>query len=56
MVRAYPRRIQLPPAGSREQPCIDFVNKVPKAGRTEVLRQGNWDLTIIGPEQYRDGK
>jgi hypothetical protein len=36
------------------QRIIDFVNKVPKAGRTEVLRQGNWDLTIIGPEQYRD--
>ena len=32
----------------------DFVAKVPKAGRTEILRQGGWDLTIIGPEQYRD--
>lgn len=33
---------------------IDFINRVPKAGRTEVLRQGDWDLTIVGPEQYRD--
>ena len=31
-----------------------FIDKVPKAGRTEVLRQGSWDLTLIGPEQYRD--
>ncbi|HEY4942391.1 MAG TPA: hypothetical protein VII56_13270 [Rhizomicrobium sp.] len=31
-----------------------FVNDVPKAGRTEILRQGGWDLTIVGPEQYRD--
>jgi hypothetical protein len=32
----------------------DFVAHVPKAGRTEILRQGGWDLTIVGPEQYRD--
>jgi len=32
----------------------DFIASVPKAGRTEVLRQGSWGLTIIGPEQYRD--
>ncbi|HEY0302770.1 MAG TPA: hypothetical protein VGC36_15595 [Rhizomicrobium sp.] len=32
----------------------DFVARVPKAGRTEILRQGDWDLTIVGPEQYRD--
>lgn len=31
-----------------------FIATVPKAGRTEVLRQGGWDLTLIGPEQYRD--
>ncbi|MEJ0044249.1 MAG: hypothetical protein WDM81_19425 [Rhizomicrobium sp.] len=32
----------------------DFIASVPKAGRTEVLRQGSWGLTIVGPEQYRD--
>jgi hypothetical protein len=31
-----------------------FITKVPKEGRTEILRQGRWDLTIVGPEQYRD--
>jgi hypothetical protein len=36
------------------QRITGFIEKVPKAGRTEVLRQGSWDLTIIGPEQYRD--
>jgi hypothetical protein len=33
----------------------DFVAGTAKAGRTEVLRDGRWDLTIIGPDQYRDG-
>lgn len=33
---------------------IDFVEKTPKTGRTEILREEHWDLTIIGPEQYRD--
>jgi hypothetical protein len=31
-----------------------FIVQVPKVGRTEVLRDNRWDLTIIGPEQYRD--
>jgi hypothetical protein len=31
-----------------------FIEKTPKAGRTEILREDNWDLTITGPEQYRD--
>ena len=30
-----------------------FIETVPKTGRTEVLRETRWDLTIIGPEQYR---
>ncbi|MEI9996377.1 MAG: hypothetical protein WDM91_17395 [Rhizomicrobium sp.] len=32
----------------------DFIRGVPRAGRTQVLREGNWDLTIVGPEQYHD--
>jgi hypothetical protein len=32
----------------------DFIKKTSKVGRTEVVRQGDWDLTIIAPEQYRD--
>jgi hypothetical protein len=32
----------------------DFVKKVAKVGRTEVYRQGDWQLTLIAPEQYRD--
>jgi hypothetical protein len=30
-----------------------FIDAVPKAGRTEILRESHWDLTIVGPEQYR---
>jgi hypothetical protein len=30
-----------------------FIETTPKAGRTEVLREKRWDLTIVGPEQYR---
>ncbi len=30
-----------------------FIEKVPVSGRTEVVRSGDWDLTIVGPEQYR---
>ena len=30
-----------------------FIEAVPKAGRTEVLRENRWDLTLVGPEQYR---
>lgn len=33
----------------------DFIAKTEKVGRTEILREERWDLTIIGPEQYRDG-
>ena len=33
----------------------DFIMKTEKVGRTEILREERWDLTIIGPEQYRDG-
>lgn len=31
----------------------DFVAKTPKAGRTEVLANGRWDLTLVGPERNR---
>ncbi|MCF8503690.1 MAG: hypothetical protein K9G59_02155 [Caulobacter sp.] len=30
-----------------------FVKRTPKTGRTEVLMSGGWDLTLIGPGQYR---
>jgi hypothetical protein len=30
-----------------------FIESTPKAGRTEILRVNRWDLTIVGPEQYR---
>lgn len=30
-----------------------FIDKTPKTGRTEILRQGDWNLTLIGPERYR---
>lgn len=32
----------------------EFLAAVTKIGRTEVRRGDRWDLTIIGPEQYRD--
>jgi hypothetical protein len=31
-----------------------FIETTPKAGRTEILREGECNLTIVGPEQYRD--
>jgi len=31
-----------------------FIATTPKAGRSEILREGDWNLTIVGPEQYRD--
>jgi hypothetical protein len=31
-----------------------FILKTAKVGRTEVYRQGDWDLTLIAPEQYRE--
>jgi hypothetical protein len=30
-----------------------FIDKTPKVGRTEILREADWSLTIIDPEQYR---
>lgn len=30
-----------------------FIADTPKAGRSEILREKRWDLTIVGPEQYR---
>ncbi|RYF94246.1 MAG: hypothetical protein EON95_06035 [Caulobacteraceae bacterium] len=30
-----------------------FVAATPKSGRTEILVQGEWNLTLIHPEQYR---
>jgi len=32
----------------------NFIEKSEKVGRTEVLRDEHWDLTLIGPEKYRD--
>jgi hypothetical protein len=32
----------------------DFIEKTEKVGRTEILREDHWDLTLIGPEKYRD--
>ena len=31
-----------------------FISSTPMSGRTEIVRTGEWDLTIVGPEQYRD--
>lgn len=31
----------------------DFVGVTPKTGRTEILADGRWDLTLIGPENNR---
>ena len=31
-----------------------FIRETPKVGRTEILANDEWDLTIVGPEQYRD--
>jgi len=30
-----------------------FIETTPKAGRTEIEREKPWNLTIVGPEQYR---
>jgi hypothetical protein len=30
-----------------------FIAATPKVGRTEILREKEWSLTIIDPEQYR---
>lgn len=31
----------------------DFVAATPKTGRTEILADGRWDLTLVGPERNR---
>jgi hypothetical protein len=31
-----------------------FIATTTLSGRTEIVRSGEWDLTIVGPEQYRD--
>jgi hypothetical protein len=31
-----------------------FIDKTEKVGRSEILREENWELTLIGPEQYRN--
>lgn len=31
-----------------------FVYRTPKVGRTEVLLSNDWNLTLFGPEQYRE--
>jgi hypothetical protein len=33
---------------------LAFIQNTPKVGRTEVIRQGEWGLTVIGPDQYHD--
>jgi len=33
----------------------EFIEKTPKVGRTELLRENDWNLTLVAPEQYRDG-
>jgi hypothetical protein len=30
-----------------------YIDRTPKDGRTEILRQGDWQLTLIGPTKYR---
>ena len=30
-----------------------FVAQAPKAGRTEILMAGDWELTLVGPDRYR---
>ena len=30
-----------------------FIKRTPKAGRTEILRENDWNLTIVGPERNR---
>jgi hypothetical protein len=32
----------------------DFIAKTMKVGRVEIIHADRWDLTVIGPEQYRD--
>nr|QQZ48714.1 hypothetical protein JKL49_14765 [Phenylobacterium glaciei] len=30
-----------------------FVERTPKVGRTEVLLNSSWELTLVGPSKYR---
>ena len=32
---------------------LDFIKATPKAGRTEILRENDWNLTIVGAERSR---
>jgi hypothetical protein len=32
----------------------EYVDKTPKVGRTLILLEKSWNLTLVGPEQYRD--
>jgi hypothetical protein len=32
---------------------LTFIGATPKSGRTEILREQDWNLTIIGPERNR---
>jgi hypothetical protein len=32
---------------------LAFIKAAPKAGRTEILREDDWNLTIVGPERNR---
>jgi hypothetical protein len=30
-----------------------FIDRTTKVGRTEILREGDWELTLVAPQQYR---
>jgi hypothetical protein len=30
-----------------------FIDRTAKVGRTEILREGDWQLSLVGPQQYR---
>ncbi len=32
---------------------VAFIKATPKIGRTEILRENDWNLTIVGPERSR---
>ena len=32
---------------------LAFIKATPKVGRTEILRENDWNLTIVGPERSR---
>lgn len=35
------------------QRISSFIDKTVKVGRTEIIRTERWDLTLVGPQQYR---